>query len=306
VIIALFGGMAGIIGILNKNKGNVIPGVAIATALMPPLCTAGYGLATFQLTYFFGAFYLFTINTVFIAISSVIITNILKLPVQANIDDARKKQVNRWISAIIVLVLIPSIYFGYKLVQAEVFVENSRKFVKEISIIEGNYLLNNEIDESSKTINLIYGGPSLNEEVKSKIKNRAAEYDLGNATIEFKQGIAFDEISRKSNEVDKLKLEIIRMNLIIAEKNKIIDSISTEDYTGRAILKEINTMFPSIISCSYNESSFFRDSIPQPEIIKTIIFGTGKHNLSNTDRTKIEKWSKARLNSANVKVFYDR
>ena len=68
VLIALFGGTAGIIAITSKQKGNVIPGVAIATALMPPLCTAGYGLATGQLDFFFGALYLFTINTVFIAL----------------------------------------------------------------------------------------------------------------------------------------------------------------------------------------------------------------------------------------------
>src|SRR5574344_825089 len=71
VLIALFGGLAGIVAISSKQKGNVIPGVAIATALMPPLCTAGYGIATRQFDFFFGAFYLFTINTIFIAIASV-------------------------------------------------------------------------------------------------------------------------------------------------------------------------------------------------------------------------------------------
>ncbi len=82
VLIALFGGLAGIVAISSKQKGTVIQGVAIATALMPPLCTAGYGLATGQFYYFFGAFYLFTINTVFIAISSVLISQILKFPIR--------------------------------------------------------------------------------------------------------------------------------------------------------------------------------------------------------------------------------
>src|SRR5674476_666630 len=86
VLIALFGGMAGIVAISSKNKGTVIPGVAIATALMPPLCTAGYGLATGQFIYFFGAFYLFTINAVFIAISSILISQILKFPIRTLID----------------------------------------------------------------------------------------------------------------------------------------------------------------------------------------------------------------------------
>ncbi len=91
VLIALFGGLAGIVAISSRKKGNVIPGVAIATALMPPLCTAGYGLATAQFQYFFGAIYLFTINTVFIAISSVAISQILKFPITTLVDEARKK-----------------------------------------------------------------------------------------------------------------------------------------------------------------------------------------------------------------------
>lgn len=91
VLIALFGGLAGIVAISSRKKGNVIPGVAIATALMPPLCTAGYGLATAQFQYFFGAIYLFTINTVFIAISSVAISQILKFPITTLVDEAREK-----------------------------------------------------------------------------------------------------------------------------------------------------------------------------------------------------------------------
>ncbi|MDD3724690.1 MAG: DUF389 domain-containing protein, partial [Bacteroidales bacterium] len=82
VLIALFGGFAGIVAISSRNKGNVIPGVAIATALMPPLCTAGYGLATMQFKFFYGAFYLFTINSVFIAIASMLISQILKFPIR--------------------------------------------------------------------------------------------------------------------------------------------------------------------------------------------------------------------------------
>lgn len=80
VLIAFFGGFAGIVATSSKQKGNVIPGVAIATALMPPLCTAGYGLATLQLQFFYGAFYLFIINTVFIALATFIIVRLLHFP----------------------------------------------------------------------------------------------------------------------------------------------------------------------------------------------------------------------------------
>jgi len=90
VIIALFGGLAGIVAMSSRLKGNVIPGVAIATALMPPICTAGYGLATLQLNFFFGALYLFTINTVFIAFAALIVCQFLKFPIRSIVDPARK------------------------------------------------------------------------------------------------------------------------------------------------------------------------------------------------------------------------
>ena len=80
VLIAFFGGSAGIVAQTRKEGGNAIPGVAIATALMPPLCTAGYGLAHGNWQYFFGAFYLFAINCVFIAFSTLLFSKLLKLP----------------------------------------------------------------------------------------------------------------------------------------------------------------------------------------------------------------------------------
>jgi uncharacterized membrane protein len=105
--------LAGIIATASKQKGNVIPGVAIATALMPPLCTAGYGLATWQFSYFFGAFYLFIINTVFIALATFIIVRFLHFPYKQLKDERADKIANRIIWGIVMVTLLPSVYFGY-------------------------------------------------------------------------------------------------------------------------------------------------------------------------------------------------
>lgn len=112
VLIALFGGLAGIVAICSKQKGNVIPGVAIATALMPPLCTAGYGLATAQFNFFFGALYLFTINTIFIAMASVWISQLLKFPIRTIVDESQKTKINRIITFVILIVFLPSLFLG--------------------------------------------------------------------------------------------------------------------------------------------------------------------------------------------------
>jgi uncharacterized hydrophobic protein (TIGR00271 family) len=117
VLIAFFGGLAGIVALSSRQKGNVIPGVAIATALMPPLCTAGYGLATLQVKFLFGALYLFFINSVFIAFAALLVSQLLKFPITTVIDPYLRNRINRFITLIIIVTLVPSVYFGYKLVQ---------------------------------------------------------------------------------------------------------------------------------------------------------------------------------------------
>jgi uncharacterized hydrophobic protein (TIGR00271 family) len=305
VFIALFGGLAGIVAISSKHKGNVIPGVAIATALMPPLCTAGYGLATGQLSYFFGAFYLFTINTVFIAISSVLISQVLKFPIRTLISTSKKKKINRSISFTITLVIIPSIYFGYNLIQKEKFTENATKYISSISVVEGNYLLKNKIESNNKTITLVYGGASLSESQKNNIREKAKVFSLNNAKIEFYQGFAFDEITKKNSEVNNLKIENSQLNMMLLEKGKQLDSLQSKNNFGRQILDEINNLYPQILNCTYSESYIFYNSKSNPEKVQIIIFKTKKSSLQNSEKKKIENWLKVRLKTNQIKVFYE-
>jgi uncharacterized hydrophobic protein (TIGR00271 family) len=121
VLIALFGGFAGILAVSSRQKGNVIPGVAIATALMPPLCTAGFGLATWQLHLFIGAFYLYIINTVFIALATFVTIRFLHFPFKHASDANTEKKARRIIWAIAIVTLLPSIYFGYNIVRQQRF-----------------------------------------------------------------------------------------------------------------------------------------------------------------------------------------
>lgn len=304
VLIALFGGLAGIVAISSKQKGNVIPGVAIATALMPPLCTSGYGLATGQMNFFFGAFYLFTINTVFIAISSVVISQILQFPIRTIVDAGQKKRVNRWISIVIAIVLIPSIYFGYNLVVKEKFVGNSNDFVQRISVVEGSYLLKHEIDASNRTLLLIYGGAPLTDETKVTIRDRAADFSLEDASIQFQQGFTLD-IDAKVNEASNMKAEVNRLNLIVQEKDRIIQDYENRRLLGSQILDEVKIMYPQIVKCSYAETYIFIEAQPEPERVDLIVFTLEGKNLAPAEREKIETWLKTRLNSELVKVYYE-
>ena len=305
VLIALFGGLAGIVAISSKLKGNVIPGVAIATALMPPLCTAGYGLATLQYNYFFGAFFLFTINTVFIALSSVIISQILKFPIRTVVGNEHKRRVNRWISFVIILVLIPSFYFGYVLVQHEKFTGKANRYISTISITEGNYLLKSEINPKTKTINLIYGGVSLSEEQKNTIIEKARAFSLMDASIKFQQGFSFDQITRKNTEVENLSSEINRLSLLLQQKEEQIETLSHRNDIGKQILQEIKVLYPAIITCTYAESEIYNDSVPNAQKVELIVFKTQQRHLLNSEKMKIEEWLKARLTSNRIKVMYE-
>lgn len=305
VIIAFFGGLAGMIAISSRHKGNVIPGVAIATALIPPLCTAGYGIATAQFTYFFGALYLFTINSVFIAFSALIISQLLKFPIRSKIDDFQKKKINRFIYITIFLVLIPSIYFGYQLVQKEKFFENASRFVQDIRTVEGNYLLKNEILPATKEIILTYGGTNLSESEKLKIRNRSEKFELKDAEITFRQGLSFGEISQKKEEVDYLKNEMTRLGYLFISKDKQIDSLQKRKYIGKEILKEIKTLYPQITSVSFSDSYLFSDSLVKPEKIDIVVIRLKENKLEKVEEEKIYNWLKISMKSSKMSVYYE-
>lgn len=301
VLIALFGGLAGIVAISTKQKGNVIPGVAIATALMPPLCTAGYGLATAQFDFFLGAIYLFTINTVFIALASVSVSKYLKFPIITLVNPEDKKRVNRWISFVIIIVTVPSIYFGYLLVQKEKFIENATKFTESINYFDGNYLLSNKIDVNKKTITLTFGGTSLSKEQKEKIKQLSNNFKLKNAEIVFDQGLTFEEIDAKKLETINLQKEIERLKQLLTVKNNKIDSINNISNIGYSLLNEIKTIYPQIEYCFYAETKLYNSKESNDGEKKSVIYiKTNDGKLKTEDKEKISNWLSKRLKKENI------
>ncbi len=304
VLIALFGGLAGIVAISSKLKGNVIPGVAIATALMPPLCTAGYGLATSQFNFFFGAFYLFTINTVFIAISSVLVSQFFKFPISNVIEESRKKSVNRWITIIITITLLPSIYFGYKLVLNEKFNENAAKFISNVTTYEGSYLLKYNIDAPKKEVKLIYGGNLLSDDSKLRIKKSATDFEIIGAKIVIEQGFSFNESSIDENQVLKNKLNATLFQL--EKVKKTVDSISTKPMFGKELLKEIRPLFPQIYGLAYSDTYIFNDTQDTTGLQKLalIVINVKSKSLKKSDEESVNQWLNARLKTDKYKVYF--
>ena len=168
VLIALFGGLAGIVGATRREKSNVIPGVAIATALMPPLCTAGYGLSQGNLTFFAGAFYLFAVNGVFIAFATVVVISILDLPHRKFVDPSTERRVRGALFAVVILAALPSLYLANRLVSDEVFNRRARDFARREFRFETSHLTDLQISAADRRIELTLLGDPLRPEVHGR------------------------------------------------------------------------------------------------------------------------------------------
>lgn len=311
VLIALFGGLAGAIALTTKLKGNVVPGVAIATALMPPLCTAGYGLATGHFKFFFGAMYLFAINSVFIGLANVGFARVMRIPLRSSLDEERKSGINRLITIVTLVMLIPSVYFGYVLVQKERFLEASSRFVRSVSLFAGDYLLRYDVDADKRTIALVYGGQPLTASDKKRLKQRADEFGLENVSLTFEQGLVIDngkELQDQVNqlkEADRLKLEIARLNATLQRNTHQQDSIRQVRYTGLKLLKELKPLYPQVTSSLYAEPYLFSDSTGTTPMQRAYVLLTTSQPLKLADRTKVEQWLKARLQNDSLRVVFE-
>lgn len=301
VLIALFGGLAGILASSSKLKGNVIPGVAIATALMPPLCTAGYGLATLQMDFFFGAMYLFTINAVFIGISAVAMSQMLKFPISTIVEPGRRKRINSWITVVILITIIPSIYFGYKMVEKERFLENASKFTRSIGVLENSYLMRQEVNADRKLITLVYGGNMLTPDQKLFLTQTAKQYSIDSANLNIQQGFSINAIGE--NEEDFLNTEINRLSLRLKSQQ---DSIRTTRELGRKLYLELNALYPDIVSAAYSTTNVYSESVNNSTSIAIVYISTTAKGLNAKEQEQVTEWLEIRLNTTALKVIFDK
>ncbi|GAB3578764.1 DUF389 domain-containing protein [Hymenobacter daeguensis] len=190
VAIALFGGAAGAIGFTRREVSNVVPGVSIATALMPPLCTAGYGLATAHWAFTAGALYLFCINAAFISLAMFLVARILPLPHHEfeNPRQARRAKILFWLVAL--LTAVPSVWLGARIVRRTTFEHNAQRFVDEELNLPGAYVVTRRIEYDQRAINVLLTGRVLTPAQLRAVRGRLPEYHLSRARLTVRQGLA--------------------------------------------------------------------------------------------------------------------
>lgn len=307
VLIAMFGGLAGVVALSSKNKGNVIPGVAIATALMPPLCTAGYGLSIWNMSYFFGAIYLFLINSVFIALSSMVVSQLLKLPKRGYLLSKEIKNRNIAIFIVIGLTVVPSVFFGYSLVKKEEFTANAKTFIGKVELWEGNFLLGKEIDANHSHIKLIYGGNEMDSISKRKLMDKAFDHEIDTTHLEIEQGLKFDDyngMDAKTRKEKQLLAKIDRLNNELLSSKVKIDSLVSIPGKGEMILDEIRAIFPQIVGCSFGVAKQFDTDFKHGKEKSIVLFHI-ENEIIEEDKLKVIKWLKHRLKTQDLIIEFN-
>lgn len=311
VMIAFFGGLAGIVASSTKSKGNVIPGVAIATALMPPLCTAGFGLACGNLPYFFGAFYLYFINTVFISLATYLVVRVLKYPKKEFMDKQREKVVTRYISVIVFFTIVPSIYLSYNLIRKTYFKEQAQTFINTELAFPHTQLLSKSILEDKKEIKVVLIGDSVPAIMIENARNRMKMYGLEKAKLEIKQG--FGKEQPDINKLKSLLMQDLYTNnvTLLKAQTEQIDSLTRrlDNYRRTALftselVPEMKVLFPYVqeASCSYTY-------IMQVETMRAdtvmLVYMKSKQKIQETEQRKIKEWLSARASVNNIKLIIE-
>lgn len=307
VFVALFGGAAGILSIASKNKGQVMPGVAIATSLMPPLCTAGYGLATLQLHFFLGALYLFFTNMIFIFFATWIGVKLMgfKKVVYKNSRRARKMQILAY--SVVAATIGVSVYLTVIMIKGNIFLEKASEFVKNEMVFPNTQVLNHDeyIKNGKRYIDVTLIGEALpKDSLQLAMMTKLDSVGLGGTSLTIKQGFS---LTRSDLDDDKNADRFYQlMQSELANRQQTIDSLKSlvslhKQFSDEsvAVSPEVKVLFPTVKDIAL--SSMVAASVDNDKTdTLSIIFVNAPAGLSNTDRKKLTEYIEVRLKQKNI------
>ena len=309
VLIALFGGAAGILAISTKSKNNVIPGVAIATALMPPLCTAGYGFAMGNTSYFFGAFYLYFINTVFIAFTTCIGVRLLHFHRKKFVDRKKMKRVNYYIAGILLITMIPAGYMTWRIIKQSVLENNVKNFVRDELNNNGTYIISYEYDSKTKTLNVVAIGKPISVGAIAKAQKSMADYKLDDYTLKVIQGVSSDSLlaiqrNKKglavSGEESSSKWQEQAYQNVALQKQ--LAAYTRYPVLANDMKRELKVVCPAAKSLVLSQSS---ECFLDTALTKGYVMAVVKTNntLAKDDRKQLYEWLKARVKTDSLELI---
>ncbi len=313
VLIALMGGLAGIVALAAKEKGNVIPGVAIATALMPPLCTAGFGLATGNWLYFLGAFYLYFINSVFISLATFLGVHFMHFKRKEFSDPKRGRKVKMYIITITVLTMCPAIYLTYDIVKETFFNSMASKYIAEELVFPGTKVLNNEVFYDKREIRVILVGTKVDEKQLGMARSKLSKYKLDGTKLVVFQGINDDKMDIgyiKSLVMEdfyaKSESQLLKQKREIDSLHQVLDVYTKSGQADQKLAEEMKVLFENVKSVSLARTVRLGiDSLKSDTLTYAII---GCHQSSEVNKKSIDKmskWLKARTGAKTLKLIIE-
>lgn len=314
VFIAFFGGCAGIVAASRKEgKITVISGVAIATALMPPLCTAGYGIASGQLRFFFGAFYLLFINSFFIAIATFLVTHLLHFPVKQFVDIQRQKVVKRSIIIFSILTIIPSFFLAWNVVSETRFNSHTYRYIQDIQqldLFSEKEIINvsRKYSRKEKSLTLSVIGKPLTEQQIRYMQQLLPKYGLNNVNLIIKQTGGTFDLGAQTAFIEKLlmdkDIQLQKKDSIIAALNNKLQLMQTSGVNELQLAREVKVQFPDIKQIAFSNSIFINlDHLTQDTVPTIFIQWEQTPPNKKALLSQMNEWLKVRLNLEKLKII---
>ncbi len=317
VFIGLFGGAAGFIALSTTKKGSVIPGVAIATALMPPLCTAGFGLATGNLIYFLGAFYLYFINSVFICLSTYLGTRVMRFSRLKYVDKEREKKVRKYIIWVVILTMIPAIYLTIGILNDTIYEGSINRFVAEQLSFDNAQVVDAKVEkrDGEKELRVVLVGKEIADSTIIMAQRRMADYKLQDTKLVVLQGVSgqqaatMDITSVRAQVLEdfykngEVKLE--QQALMIDSLRNRLDTYITYDEMARALMPEMKVLYPQVSRFSLAHTLEMNIDSTRVDTITFAVIQLNKR-IDEREKTKMIEWMKARTNSKELRLLIEQ
>ncbi|RVT98422.1 TIGR00341 family protein [Mucilaginibacter limnophilus] len=292
VFIAFFGGLAGMVAASRNQRSNVIPGVAIATALMPPLCTTGFGLATGNWMYALGALYLYFINSVFIAIATFLMARYIKMHRKHFEDPGIEKKVTRYMVIVVLITIIPSVVMAYRIVDKSIFETNARKFVDERFHFQNTQVVSKsyKYGQNNKEIDLLLIGNELSRQELDSLRLHLNDYKLQGVKLNIRQGLN----AKQEIDFSQIKASILED---VFSRQQSTDTIKVNPAAPAVadsnVLAELKVLYPAIRSFGINSMVLYTSSNGKADTLN-VALADFRSAIRPADRAKLEEWLRVR------------
>lgn len=312
VFIALVGGLAGIVALSTKEKGNVIPGVAIATALMPPLCTAGFGLATGNLLYFLGAFYLYFINSVFISLATYIGVRVMHFQRKQFVDKAREKLVRKYIVGIAILTMCPAVYLTYNIVRETIYQSSANSFISSELQFADSQILNREVSFDKREIKVVLVGKEVSEAQIQSARNKLSDYKLSDTKLVIFQGVnnagTMDIGNIKSMVMEDFyknsEMQLLAQQAELDSLHRTLAAFTGSNLVDTKMGQEVKILFPYIKTISVSKSLQLDVDSARMDTL-TFAFVHCNKQLTKQEKNKMFQWLQARTGTDKLRLVVE-